>query len=77
MSNVGCQKSLCHCISVFETPFTIYVRLFWSLQLAPRAFRRYRDTQRITIQEMPERAPTGLLPRAIEVPPEGQFVSTA
>jgi len=37
----------------------------------------YRDTQRITIQEMPERAPTGLLPRAVEVLLEGQLVNTA
>jgi DNA replication licensing factor MCM3 len=36
----------------------------------------YRDTQRITIQEMPERAPTGLLPRAVEVILEGGLVNS-
>lgn len=37
----------------------------------------YRDTQRITLQEMPERAPTGLLPRAVEVLLEGNLVNKA
>jgi DNA replication licensing factor MCM3 len=36
----------------------------------------FRDTQRITIQEMPECAPTGLLPRAMEVYLEGGLVNT-
>merc|ERR1719460_2386132 len=36
----------------------------------------FRDTQRITIQEMPECAPTGLLPRAMEVFLEGGLVNS-
>merc|ERR1719482_1425016 len=36
----------------------------------------FRDTQRITIQEMPESAPTGLLPRAMEVFLEGGLVNS-
>ena len=36
----------------------------------------FRDTQRITIQEMPECAPTGLLPRAMEVYLEGGLVNS-